>query len=131
ANIPKRHSGAANSAMEARYGGASTITMTLDATMTQPIDQVTPCGAANQPHGHSQTNYGDSVTEPIVLAPGQGITLVASAAGSTAQLVRLSAVWSEQASAPTAQSQYTYSAGPIAASTTVATYAYAAFMNPA
>ncbi|MDB5166666.1 MAG: hypothetical protein JWM37_738 [Candidatus Saccharibacteria bacterium] len=126
ANIPERHSGAANSVMETRYQG---VTVTLAGTTNSAIEQVSPCGAANEPQGHVENTYGGT-SESIVLQPGEGIALISSAAGSTGQLVRMSAVWSEQASAPTAQGDYSFSAGPITGTATSG-YGYVSFFNPA
>lgn len=132
ANIPKLHTSAANSIMEARYGGTTAISgVTLAGTASSVIEQVTPCGAANEPNGHAEATYGDSGVEPLVLQPGEGIALLSSTTGSTGQLVRLSAQWTEQAAVPTSQSDYSVSIGPVAGNTTVAAYAYASFFNPA
>jgi hypothetical protein len=125
ANIPKKHTDGADSVMEARYSG---VTATLSGVTDSVIDQVTPCGAANQPHAHDELTFGGT-TENLVLQPGEGIALLEYSAGDIDQLVRLSAVWEEQATTPAAAAEYTQSIGPV---TGVATsgYAYVSFFNP-
>lgn len=107
ANIPKKHSGAAASVMQAHHTG---VTTTLAGTATSSIAEVLPCAAANQPHAHLELTFGGT-NENLILQPGEGLALTSNAAGSTGQLVRLSAVWSEQVSAPASQGEYALSLG--------------------
>ena len=124
-NIPKKHSGAATSVVEARRSG---VTATLAGTADSVIREVTPCGAAGQPHAHREMTFGGS-EEELVMQPGEGIAVVSSAAGDIDQLVRLSAVWSEEVSTPGSQGRYDLSIGPVVGSVTSG-YNYASFFNP-
>jgi hypothetical protein len=126
AAIPKRHSGAATSVIEARH---TTVTATLSGTVSSSLGEVTPCGAVNQPHGHLELIYGNG-NENLILQPGEGIAVTSDAAGNANNLIRLSAVWSEQAAAPASQGEYAIAVGPVSGSTTSG-YNYASFFNPA
>jgi len=124
-DIPKLHSGTANSAMEIRTTG---VTATLSGTIAARIMNVTTPGAAGQLYGYAEAIFG--ANEPLVLKPGEGIVMYQEAAGSTSFLSKLLIEWKEQASVPTAQNEFQAVAGPISGSTTSG-YNYATFMNPA
>jgi hypothetical protein len=129
ANIPKKHTGAATSAMDTRYAGATgatPITATLAGT-SPVIEQVTGCAVASQPHGHAEITFGSS-NEALVLQPGEGLALVSSGTGSAGQAVRLSAVWSEQAAVPTAANEYSASLAVAGSATSLTNYM--TFFNP-
>lgn len=125
ADIPKKHSGAATSVMEARYTG---VTATLSGSADSTITEVTPCGAVRQPQTHREISYSGS-DETIVLKPGEGIAVVSAAAGDIDQMIRLSAVWSEEATSPASQGEYRMSVGPVTGSVTSG-YNYFSFFNP-
>ncbi|GIV28734.1 MAG: hypothetical protein KatS3mg027_2548 [Bacteroidia bacterium] len=54
ANIPKKHTGSANSAMDVRYAG---VTVTQVGGNDAWLGHITPCGAAGQPHGWMELNF--------------------------------------------------------------------------
>lgn len=126
ANIPKKHTGSANSIVEARYLGVTAI---LAGTSSSTLIRVMPPGAASQPHGHYELYFNDT-DERLIIQQGEGFALVSSAAGNANHLVRLSVEWSEVASGstPASQGEYVLSVGPINGATSTN---YISFFNPA
>ncbi len=125
ADVPKKHTGSANTAMDLRHTG---VTVTLVGGTDARIAMVTPCGAAGQPHGFMYLNF-DQTDEKLILQPGEGIALVADTAGDVDQLIRLVVEWQEVTTTPSAQNEYLIALGRIevaaAANTTFFT-----FFNP-
>jgi len=127
ADIPKKHTGSANSVMDFRYAG---VTVTMVGGTDARLAIVTPCGAAGQPHGFMQLNFHDS-DEKLILQPGEGIALMSDAAGDVDQLVRMIIEWQEVpiANTPTAQNEYLWSSSRIEVAAT-ANQVFYAFFNP-
>ncbi len=104
ADIPKKHTGSANSVMDVRYGGP---TVTLVGGTDARLGMITPCGAAGQPHGWMQINFHQN-DEKLILQPGEGIALISEAAGDLDQLVRMIIEWKEVPVSETPSSQGEY-----------------------
>jgi len=127
-DIPKKHTGSANSAMDFRYAG---VTVTMVGGTDARLAIVTPCGAAGQPHGFMQINFHDS-DEKLILQPGEGIALMSDAAGDVDQLVRMIIEWQEvpTSSTPSPQNEYIWGSSRIAVAAS-ANQVFYAFFNPA
>lgn len=126
ANVPKKHSGSANSVMDIRRTG---VTVTLAGTANSRIVGVMPPAVASQPHAHIEYLFATG-DEKLILQPGEGIALYSEAAGDIDQLVRMTVEWGEQVSAPASAGEYVMDLGPVAGSAT-ANYNYISFFNPA
>jgi hypothetical protein len=126
-DIPKKHTGSANSVMELRYAG---VTVTVVGGTDARLAIVTPCGAAGQPHGFMQINFHDS-DEKLILQPGEGIALMSDAAGDVDQLVRMIIEWQEvpTSSTPSPQNEYIWGSSRIEVAAT-ANQVFYAFFNP-
>ena len=133
ANIPKKHTGSANSAMEVRFAGATSTTVFEGSTTSKILAVQTPGAVASSISGN--TGYKEIIftpNEPIVLRAGQGLALYQdTSAGDVDFRVRMLVEWEEDpsASTPTSLSEYMLTAGPIAQSL-VANYVYATLFNP-
>ncbi|MBI3671253.1 hypothetical protein HY249_00465, partial [Candidatus Azambacteria bacterium] len=126
ADVPKKHSGTANTVMDLRTTGP---TVTLAGTANSRIVGVMPPAVAGEPHAHIEYLFA-SGDEKLIMQPGEGFALYSEAAGDIDQLVRMTVEWGEQVSAPASQGEYFLDVGPISGSTT-ASYKYASFFNPA
>lgn len=128
ANIPKKHTGSSASVIEARYSNP-TVTFAQASTTEARLLMVTPCAVANQSHAHRNLRFGEN-DEKLVLQPGEGIAMLSEAAGDVDQLVRMGVEWAEQASTPSAGSEYmmNYPRVELAAA---ANAKYHTFFNPA
>jgi hypothetical protein len=126
--IPKKHTGSANSVMEFRHTG---VTVTMVGGTDARLAIVTPCGAAGQPHGFMQINFHDS-DEKLILQPGEGIALMSDATGSANQLVRMIIEWQEvpTSSTPSPQNEYIWGSSRIEVAAS-ANQVFYAFFNPA
>jgi hypothetical protein len=126
-DIPKKHTGSANSVMDFRRTG---VTVTVVGGTDARLAIVTPCGAAGQPHGFMQINFHDS-DEKLILQPGEGIALMSDDAGDVDQLVRMIIEWQEvpNSQAPTSQNEYIWGSSRIEATST-ANQVFYAFFNP-
>ncbi|MEM3063079.1 MAG: hypothetical protein QW303_06025, partial [Nitrososphaerota archaeon] len=126
-DIPKKHTGSSNSAADIRYQGA---TVTVVGGTDARLGIVTPCAAAGQPHGFLRLNFEPS-DEKIILQPGEGIALMADAAGDMDQLIRMILEWQEISSAntPTAQNEYLWASSRVEVAAT-ANQTFYTFFNP-
>ena len=131
ANIPKKHSGTANSAMEIRRTG---VTTTLAGTADSRLVSFQTAGAAGSAIAPSLNGYQEFIfknDEQIILQPGEGITLYQEAAGDADFRVKLMIEWEEvsSASTPTSEGEYLLSTGPVDGSLTSG-YTYGSLFNP-
>lgn len=126
-DVPKKHTGSANSVMEFRYTG---VTETLVGGADARLGHVTPCGTTGQPHGWQEINFHES-DEKLILQEGEGIALIADAGGDVDQLVRMIIEWQEVDSSqtPTSQGEYVW-ASPRVESASVANTSRFTFFNP-
>lgn len=130
ADLPKKHTGTANSVMEMRWCGAacaSAITTTYAGGTDSRILTVNGAGTLAQIIG--QMEYDPGANEAIVLKPGEGIGFYTEAAGDLDQAIKVSIEWDEETTAPTNQFGYVLTVGPINGSTATS-YNYATFFNP-
>ncbi|MEM5812026.1 MAG: hypothetical protein QXG91_04805 [Candidatus Aenigmatarchaeota archaeon] len=125
ADIPKKHTGSSNSAMDLRHTG---VTVTQVGGADARLAMVTPCADAGQPQGFMYLNF-DQNDEKLILQPGEGIALIADTAGDIDQLIRLVIEWQEVTNAPSAQNEYLIALGRVEATTT-ANQTYFTFFNP-
>ncbi len=126
-NVPKKHTGSANSVMEFRHTG---VTVTQVGGADARLGHVTPCAAAGQPQGWAQINFEESAEE-LILQPGQGIALMSDAAGDIDQIVRMIIEWDEVASGstPAAQNEYVWASPRVEVAAT-ANQNFFTFFNP-
>ena len=126
-NVPKKHTGSANSVMEFRHTG---VTVTQVGGTDARLGHVTPCGAAGQANGWAQINFAES-DEELILQPGQGIALMSDAVGDIDQIVRMIIEWDEVASGstPTAQNEYIWASPRVEVAAT-ANQNFFTFFNP-
>jgi hypothetical protein len=126
-DIPKKHTGSANSVMDFRHTG---VTVTMVGGTDARLAIVTPCGVAGQPHGFMQINFHDS-DEKLILQPGEGIALMSDAAGDVDQLVRMIIEWQEvpTSSTPSPQNEYIWGSSRIEVAAS-ANQVFYAFFNP-
>ncbi|MBI4092418.1 MAG: hypothetical protein HY420_00670 [Candidatus Kerfeldbacteria bacterium] len=103
-NVPKKHTGSANSVMEFRHTG---VTVTAVGGSDARLGIVTPCAVAGQPHGWMTLNF-EANDEQLILQAGQGIALMSDATGDANQLNRMIVEWQEVASGSTPASQGEY-----------------------
>ncbi len=131
-DLPKKHTGTATSIMEARWclqACSSVISATYVGTASGRLMSVTAAGAVGQTIGQREIVFG--ANEKLILKPGEGIGLYNDVlTAGVAEAVKILVEWDEEASAPTALSEYLIDIGPINGSTAV-TYNYASFFNPA
>lgn len=131
ANVPKKHTGTANTAMEIRRTG---VTVTYAGTTDSKLLAVqTPGAIASAISG--DTGYKEYIFENdeyIVLQPGEGVGFYHDTAAGDADLrVKVLFEWEEVASAstPTSEGEYLMTTGPVNQST-IANYVYSSFFNP-
>jgi len=103
-DVPKKHTGSANSVMEFRHTGA---TVTVVGTADARLGFITPCAVAGQPHGFMQIDFNEN-DEKLILQPGKGIALITEATANAFQLTRMIIEWQEVASGSTPASQGEY-----------------------
>ncbi len=130
ADLPKKHTGTANTVMEVRWCGAacaSAITTTYAGGTDSRIMTVNGAGTLAQVIG--QMEYNPGTAEKIVLKPGEGVGFYTEAAGDIDQYVKVSLEWDEETTAPTNEFGYLVNIGPING-TAVTSYNYATFFNP-
>ncbi|TXI10810.1 MAG: hypothetical protein E6Q68_07420, partial [Polynucleobacter sp.] len=130
ADLPKKHTGTANTVMEVRWCGAacaSAITTTYAGGTDSRIMTVNGAGTLAQVIG--QMEYNPGTAEKILLKPGEGIGFYTEAAGDIDQYVKVSLEWDEETTAPTNEFGYLLNIGPING-TTATSYNYATFFNP-
>lgn len=131
ANIPKKHSGTANTTMEIRRTG---VTATLSGDATSRLTSVQTASAVGSAVVSSTTAYKEFIfenEENIVLQPGEGIVLYQEAAGDADFRVKVLIEWDEMSSGstPGSQGEYLLSTGPITGNTSSG-YVYSSFFNP-
>ena len=128
ANIPKKHTGSANSAVEVRYTG---VTVTQVGGVNARLGHASPCGTTGQGQGWVQYNFHEN-DEPLVIKPGEGIALIADAAGNANQINRMYIEWEEvdNGSAPAAEGEYVWASDRVAVAAALGTTFYTLF-NPA
>ncbi len=131
ADIPKKHTGTANSVMTALYCGttcATAITATLAGTIDSRILTVNGPTTLAQVWGHRELSFNNN--EPLVLQPGEGIAYYIEAAGDIDTYAKAYVEWDEESTTPTTEKEYVMNIGPVNGST-AASYNYATFFNPA
>ena len=126
-NIPKKHTGSANSVMDFRRTG---VTVTQVGGTNARIGHVTPCGTTAQPTGWQKLEFNEN-DEKLILQQGEGIALISEAVGDVDQFARMIIEWGEVStgSTPTSQGEYIYTSDKVAASTAINTTLYS-FFNP-
>ena len=131
ANIPKKHTGSANSSMEIRRTGVTvTLAGGVDARL---VSVLTPgaAGSATAPAitGHQEYIFKDD--EQLILQPGEGIALYQEAAGDADFRPKLLIEWQEVASTstPAADGEYLITSGLVTGSLTSG-YVYGSLFNP-
>lgn len=124
-NIPKKHTGSANSVMEFRRTG---VTVTTVGGADARLGNVTPCAAAGQSQGWQEINFHEQ-DEKLILRNGEGVALMSDTAGDIDQLVRMIVEWDEVTSAPTATNEYIWASSRVEAAAALNTTHYTLF-NP-
>jgi predicted RecA/RadA family phage recombinase len=127
ANIPKKHTGSSNSAMEIRYTG---VTVTQVGGTDARLGNVTPCGATGEVNGWQSYDFHPN-DEQLILKPGEGIALISETAGDIDQLNRMFIEWQEVvvASTPTAANEYLWASSRVEVAAALGTSFYTLF-NP-
>ena len=128
-SYPKKHTSTATSIMEIRtigpnvtYAGATTSSM----LGIQTPGAVGSSIAGNT--GYKEIIFTDS--EPLVLAPGEGVVLYQTPTAGNANLrIRMLLEWAEQVSTPASLGEYLMTIGPVNQSL-VANFVYATLFNP-
>ena len=129
ANVPKKHTGSANSVMTFRRTG---VTVTQVGGSDAALGVVTPCGAAGQAHGWQELNFHNA-DEKLILQEGQGIALRSSATGDIDQITRMIVEWREvdSGSTPASQGEYMFAYPQIAPASAPGTNTtFQTFFNP-
>ncbi|MBI4414807.1 MAG: hypothetical protein HY566_01035, partial [Candidatus Kerfeldbacteria bacterium] len=132
ANVPKKHTGTANSAMEIRRTG---VTVTYAGTADSKLVGVQTPGAVGSAIAPATTGYRELLfenDEQIILQPGEGIGVYHdTAAGDADFRVKVLVEWQEVASGstPASEGEYLMTTGPVNGSTS-ANYVYASLFNP-
>ncbi len=129
ANIPKKHSGTANSIVEIRRTG---VTATYSGTTDSKLLAIqTPGAVASAAAGN--TGYKEiefSNKEPLILQAGEGVGFYHdTAAGDADFRVKVLIEWDEESVTPSSQGEYLYTSGPVNQSTANG-YVYTSFFNP-
>jgi hypothetical protein len=139
ADLPKKHTGSANSAMQVRWCGATCATaitttyagarsVAASGLSDSGIFKVINAGNAGQVIGQREIMFGDN--EPFVLQEGQGLGFYLNyLAGDLDHYTKVYLEWEEVASAPATQNQYLINIGPVAGNTGTS-YNYITFFNP-
>lgn len=130
-DLPKKHTGTANSLTEVRWCGAacgSAITVTYAGTTDSDILQTNGPGAVGQIIGQRELAFRDN--EKLVLKSGEGIGMYIDVlAGDVDQYVKMYIEWDEESSAPATANEYLIDIGPVNGNTGTS-YNYATFFNP-
>lgn len=130
-DVPKKHTGTANTAMEVRWCGAAcatAITATYVGTADSRLLSVNGAGTLAQTIGQREIVFGNN--ENIVLQEGEGIGFYNDVLTSDVdQYVKVFVEWGEVATAPSALNEYLVDVGPINGSTATS-YNYVSFFNP-
>lgn len=131
-DLPKKHTGTSNSAMEVRWCLQvcnSIISATYSGTVDSKLLSVTGAGAVGQTIGQAEIVFG--ANEKLVLQEGEGIGFYNDVlTSSVAEAVKVTIEWDEETSAPSSEGQYLMSIGPINGNIAT-TYNYISFFNPA
>ena len=127
--IPKKNNGSVNSKANVTFG-LHNVTL-AGATNSRLLTLTTPgaVGSAVAPQltAHKEIVFSDD--DPLVLRPGEGISLYQEAAGSTGNRFAVYYEWQENAVAPTSNGDYMIYIGPINGNLS-ANFAYATIFNP-
>ncbi len=131
ADIPRKHSLTANSAMDIRLNGvANTYAQTIDANFIN-IETPGAAGTAVAPaiSGHREILF--ETDERIILQPGEGFALGQEVNTSTAIRIKMLVEWEEVAfaSTPASQREYLMTTNPVTGSLSI-NYVYATLFNP-
>ncbi|MBP6949221.1 MAG: hypothetical protein KBB50_04095, partial [Candidatus Pacebacteria bacterium] len=131
-DVPKKHTGTANTAMEIRWCGAAcatAITATYVGTADSRLLSVNGAGTLAQTIGQREIVFGNN--ENIILQEGEGVGFYNDVLTSDVdQYVKVFVEWGEVATAPSALNEYLVDVGPINGSTATS-YNYVSFFNPA
>lgn len=129
ANIPKKHSGTANSVMEIRRTGVTaTYSGTTDSKLMGVLTPGAVASVASGNTGYKEMDFTNK--EKIVLQPGEGIGLYHDTLAGNANLrIKLLIEWGETTVTPTALNEYLLTTGPVAQSLTSG-YVYSTLFNP-
>lgn len=131
-DLPKKHTGTANSIMEMRWclqACTSTIATTYLGTVDSHLISVTAASAVGQLIGQNEIIFGQN--EKIVLQEGEGIGLYNDVlVGGVGRNIKVMIEWDEESSAPASEGEYLMSIGPVNGSTAT-NYNYISFFNPA
>ena len=126
--IPKKHNSSTNSKVNITYG-MHNVTLAGD-TNSRLLTLITPgaVGTAVAPQltAHKEIVFSDD--DPLVLRPGEGVTLYQEAVGDVDQRIAVYYEWQE-AAAPTSNGDYMMYAGPISGNLS-ANFSYATLFNP-
>ncbi len=134
ANIPKKHTSTADSAMEIRRTGVTVTYVGTNAEQFVALQTPTTVGAATAPsvNAYQDLAFVNEANEPIVLRPGEGIALHHDTFPGDADFrVKLLISWEEVAfaSTPAVENEYLMSTGPVLGSLSSG-YVYSTFFNP-
>lgn len=130
ADVPKKHTGTGNTAMEIRHCGATggtAITATLSGTVDSRLLTVNGPTTVGQFQGQHQMAYGGN--EKLIIQPGEGVAFYIEAAGDIDHHIKAFIEWDEEASAPSSQGEYAATIGPVNGNTGTS-YNYMSFFNP-
>lgn len=128
ANIPKKHTGTANSVVEVRR---TNVTATYSGTADSRMLAIQTPGAVGSSIA-GDTGYKEILftnKEEIVLQPGEGVGFYQDAAGDADFRVKILFEWDEEAATPTSESEYLFTTGAVNQSA-AAGYVYSTFFNP-
>jgi hypothetical protein len=126
ANIPKKNTASLDSVADVRSNLGTTGVTFVGSTDSRIISTVA-AAAAGVSYGKMEKNFDDS--EKLILAPGEGIALYQTAAGSANQDISLTVEWTESVVAPTSQNEYSLTYTRVANAAGV-NYVYDSFFNP-
>lgn len=131
-DIQKKNTGSNDSITEIRWclqACPTGLTATYVGAAESRILSVTGPGTVGQIIGQRELAFG--ANERLVLKEGEGIGVYPDGTtSSVAHTVKIYVEWDEEASAPSAQTEYIMDIGPIAGNTGTS-YNYATFFNPA
>lgn len=128
ANIPKKHTGTANSIVEIRRTGVTaTYSGSVDSRLMAIQTPGAVAGAAAANTGYKEIVFNNK--EPIILQPGEGIGLYQDVAGDVDFRVKILIEWDEESTVPASQSEYLLTTGPVNQSLVLG-YVYSTFFNP-
>ena len=124
-NVPKKHTGSADSVMEFRH---TNVTATQVGGTAARLLHVSPCGTTAQPQGWQELTFHTS-DEQLILQQGEGIALISEGAGNANHLTRMIVEWDEVTSAPSSEGEYLFASDKVAAATAINTTLFS-FFNP-